>query len=93
MALAHTRPSLLGRIDAKKHGFITLSTSQSGIQKPVVGTFSERYRGTEFGQPVSTVRLSEPSVSPPVSRGRLFMLGSATAATVVLGVLVAAVPA
>ncbi len=93
MSLAHSRPTLLGRIDAKNHGYVTISTARSGIQKPVVGTFSERYRGTEFGQPVGTASVSEPSVAPPVSRGRIFMLGSFTAATVVLGVFLAATPA
>ena len=93
MSHAHTRPSLLGRIDAKQHGYVTISTARSGIQKPEAGSFSERYRGTEFEQPLGTVGFAEPSVAPPVSRGRLLMLGSAATATVVLGVVLAATPA
>lgn len=89
MALAHTRPSLLGRIDAKKHGFITIPAGQSGIQKPMVGTFTERYRGTQPAPPPEPVRVPESFVS----RGRVLVLGSAASAVVVLGVALAIVPA
>ena len=94
MSTTRTRPSLLGRINANQHELATIPAGRSGIEKPMVESFSERYRGTEYEGYASSVHT--PSVGAPeplLSNGRLFMLGSATTVTVLLGVMLAAVPA
>ena len=54
------RPSLLARIDERKHGITFIPTGVSGITKPVTQSYTERYRGTEFEMHVRRVVVSEP---------------------------------
>ena len=90
MSLAHTQPSLLCRIDAKRRGIVTIPAGRlSGVTKPSVQSYSERYRGTEYETPSAPV-----VVSPPlVSRGRLLTLVASIATAVALGTTLGVAPA
>jgi hypothetical protein len=81
MSLAHTSPSLRSRIYAAQHGLTTIPAGPSGVRPPVVGSYSERYRGTQYS---SYVEQRPVRSEPRVSNGRLFVLLSGAAVTTVL---------
>jgi hypothetical protein len=85
MAHARTHPSLRTRIIENRRGIITIPADGSGITKPTVGSFAERYRGTEYETHRDQVVVSEPLAS----RGRLLWLVSAAGASVVIGLALA----
>jgi hypothetical protein len=80
MSMAHPYPSLRSRIEATRTATATLPAGPSGVRPRTTESYAERYRGTEY----STLADTGPvATDPVVSKGRMFVLLSSAAVTVV----------
>ncbi len=80
MSHTHAYPSLHARIREVRVGQTTIPAGESWTRPPVIASYTERYRGTEYE---SHLEAPAPDREPFVSLGRQFVLLSGVVAATV----------